>query len=128
MYRRLLAYLAQARLDGKNLKPWYRVLSVIIGITYIVAGCALVIYIMLQTMQAFGLPLEGGSLEGIRLQFIAWLLTTVITIPLAFYISMVGIGTLFSAFMLLIGNITIEQAKHFTLYGKYPRQWMMTNA
>ena len=37
----------------------------------------------------FGLPLEGGPMEGLRMKLISWIALTIALVPTAFYSGMV---------------------------------------
>lgn len=90
----------------------------------VIAGCVLCVAGMYATRRAFGLPLEAGSLEGIRLQFLGWVVITVLSVPPLFYVGMMLVGGLFALVMLLAGRFTGAQAWAFTRFAQPPDHWL----
>src|SRR5262245_41386620 len=87
--RHLATSFARAnRLRGRT-KTLYTSLSWLMVAT----GCVLVGVVMLKTRAALGLPMGQASLEGIRLQALAWVGITLLSIPTLFYCGMVLVGS-----------------------------------
>ena len=76
----------------------------------------------------FGLPLEGGSIEGLRLKLIAAIVLTILVIPISFFVAMIFVYGAYGFFMVLLGRFTMLQAVHFACYAKYPEHWYKANA
>ncbi len=92
------------------------------------AGCLVLTIVMYNTWLMFGLPLEGGSIEGFRLKLISWIVLTVVIVPIAFYTGMILIYGAFSITMFVFGKLTWHQVVELTWYAKYPKEWYKSNA
>ena len=91
-------------------------------------GCLVLTIVMYNTWLMFGLPLEGGSIEGFRLKLILWIVLTVVIVPIAFYTGMILIYGTFSITMFVFGKLTWQQVVDLTWYAKYPKEWYKSNA
>jgi hypothetical protein len=91
-------------------------------------GCLALIVAMYNTWLMFGLPLEGGSIEGLRLKLISWIILTIPMVPIAFYIGMVLVNGFVGIIFFLLGRFTSHQALAFSWHAKYPKNWYKTNA
>jgi len=128
MIDKLKRYIAQSKRDSKKLQRKYRVFSLVFGFVNVIVGCTLVTYIMYLSRLYLGLPMGQGSLEGIRILFLTWILITITTIPIVFYLTMVVLGGSFGLVMVVMGKFTLKQAKQYALYGKFPQFWFASNA
>lgn len=114
--------------DTSKLQRKYRLLTTSLGCLIALIGAVFVVLLMFKTRLALGLPLEGGSLEGRRLQFLTWISATLISIPIVFYGCAVIVAGAFGLIMILSGKFTLAEAKAYALYGEYPRYWFQQNA
>ena len=90
----------------------------------VLLGCVLVVWLMLKTRAAFGLPMGRASIEGLRLQLLAWVGVTALSIPVLFYCGMVLVGSVFALLMLASGRFTWSEAKAFALFAQPPQRWV----
>lgn len=74
-----------------------------------------------------GLPLEGGSIDGLRLKLISWIVLTVILVPIAFFAGMVITYGAYGLLMFALGRFTWQQAVDFGWSAKYPKHWYKQN-
>jgi hypothetical protein len=121
---RFLAELGVAFSRARQLRGRTRTLYNWLSWLMVAVGCVLVVWVMFSTRAAFGLPMGRASLEGLRLQMLAWVGVTVLSIPVLFYLGMVLVGSAFSLLMLLSGRFTWSEAKAFALYAQPPQRWV----
>lgn len=78
---------------------------------------------MVVARSALGLPLEGGSLDGLMLPFFAWLILIILTFPalLAVFIPLVAIVV--CAPMSATSALTIDELTNLVFRGEYPNGW-----
>ena len=94
----------------------------------IAVGCVLVGVVMFETRAALGLPMGRASLEGIRLQFLAWIGVTLLSVPVLFYCGMVLVGGVFAGAMFLIRRFSHAEAIAFSLFAQPPERWIDRDA
>ena len=109
---------------AKRLKGSSRTLYNWLSWLMVALGCVLVGLLMFKTRAAFGLPMGRAPLEGIRLQFLAWVGVTLLSIPVLFYLGMVLVGSTFALLMLLAGRFTLAEARAFALFVQPPQRWL----
>ena len=109
---------------AKRLKGSSRTLYNWLSWFMVALGCVLVGLLMFETRAAFGLPMGRAPLEGIRLQFLAWVGVTLLSIPVLFYLGMVLVGSTFALLMLLAGRFTLAEARAFALFVQPPQRWL----
>lgn len=108
---------------ARTLRGGYKVLYNCLSWLMVLMGCVLVVALMLKSRRAFGLPMGRAPLEGIRFQFFGWILVTLTSIPLLFYVGMFLVGGAFGLIMALVGHISFADAKALALYGRPPERW-----
>jgi len=87
----------------------------------VVAICA---YIY-GSVEFFGLPVEGGPLDGIWPRFLAWLVTLLLAMPILIYICTVAVAGLLASGLLLLGRMTRKEAVSYMFLSQYPRHWFV---
>jgi len=90
----------------------------------VIVGCVLVGALLVESRQAFGLPLTRASLDGLRLRFLGWIGVTLVSIPLLFYCAMVFVGGAVGVLMVVAGRLSLAEAKAFALYAQPPARWL----
>jgi len=70
-----------------------------------------------------GIPLEGGSMEGMRLKMLAWIILIILFAPFAFFAGMVLVNGVFGFVMFLLGKFSWQQVIDFSLRARYPDKW-----
>ena len=126
--RRFLRQLALGFSRAQKLTGSTRRLYLVLSWLMVATGCVLVAALMFKTRSAFGLPMGRASLEGVRLQFLAWIAVTLVSIPALFYAGMVMVGGLFAGLMLLLGKLSTEEARSFALFAQPPQRWIANAA
>jgi len=106
-----------------DLKIKYRRISAVLGFLVFLMGCVIMLMMMYKSRSALGIPMGSVSLEGLRMQFFAWLAICLISVPLAFYLSRVSLYGVFGLVMLFAGKFSSEEAKQFLWHGSYPVSW-----
>jgi hypothetical protein len=107
------------RADAARLTPFHRRLTNAVGALGCLVGLAALIPYIYLSREAFGIPLAGGSLEGIRLRFILWGGSLLIAIAVLFYLGCV----LVAGSMLALGKMTPREAVAYMFLSKYPAHW-----
>ncbi|MVF23964.1 hypothetical protein EVC37_20460 [Methylocaldum sp. BRCS4] len=85
---------------------------------------------MYKARLAFGLPLGAGPQKERRVQFLMWIGTSLLSIPIVFYFSMVLIGGIFGIALVIFGKMTPAEALAyaFAFHGRYPSRWRQEGA
>jgi hypothetical protein len=109
--------------DMKRLTTFYRGLSTAVAWIGISLGLVALVWYIPYSMQAFGLPLEGGSLEGIRIQFLCWVTQLMLASALLIYGGAMLTAGILVVFLLALGKVDRRQALAYVLYAEYPRSW-----
>lgn len=123
--RHFIGQLALGFSRAQKLTGTPRRLYLVLSWLMVAAGCVLIASLMFKTRAAFGLPMGRASLEGLRLQFLGWIAVTLVSIPALFYAGMVIVGGLFAGLMLLLGRLSVEEARCFALYAQPPERWIV---
>ena len=123
MLRQIFSVFFDSFAESYKLKELYRILVSRLGYLSIAIGCLAMIVLMYNSWLMFGLPLRGGSIEGLRLQLIAWIGLTVLLLPLVLYAAMVLVYGIFGLILLGLGKLTPRQAFDLAARTRYPRQW-----
>jgi len=114
--------------DGSKLQRKYQRLTSAVAVIAVVLGLVLTIGVMYFTRQALGIPMDAGPLEGTRLSFLTWIMIVLISIPILIYASMVIVAGAVGLIMTAGGNMSLEEAKAYALYSKYPKHWFFQYA
>lgn len=125
---RFAEWWARSISDRKRLQRRYRVLTDAVAWVAVSIATALVVLVMYKTRTAFGLPLEAGSLEGLRTQFMLWIATCLLSIPIAIYGCMVAISGAVAMPMTISGRLTRSEATRYVFFGRYPMKWFRGDA
>ena len=127
MFKQIFIVFLNSYSESHKLEERYRLLTTRMGWVTVAIGCLALIAVMYNTWLMFGLPLEGGSIEGLRLKLISWVVVTIVIVPFAFYAGMVLVYGAFGIIMLLLGKFSRQQALDFACRAKYPGDWYKTN-
>jgi hypothetical protein len=111
------------RADAARLTPFHRRLTNAVGALGCLLGLAALIPYIYLSREAFGIPLAGGSLEGIRLRFILWGGSLLIAIAVLFYLGCVLVAGSLAGSMLALGKMTFREAVAYMFLSKYPAHW-----
>lgn len=109
---------------ARQLRGATRTLYTALSWLMVALGCALVVWLMLKTRAAFGLPMGRASIAGLRLQLLSWVGVTALSIPVLFYGGMMLVGSAFSLLMLASGRFTWSEARAFALFSQPPQRWV----
>lgn len=111
-----------------NLQKKYRWIPIALNLLTILTSCVITLLVMYKSRSALGLPMDRGSLEGIRLKFITWLIICLFSIPMAFYLSRAFLYRAFGLLMVFVGKFTSSEANNFALHDSYPSAWQELHA
>jgi len=114
--------------ESHKLEDRFRQITNWLGWITVAVGCLFLVSIMYAIWLLFGLPLQGGSIEGLRLKLIAAIVLTILVIPISFFAGMIFVYGAYGLFMVTLGRFTMLQAVHFACYAKYPEHWYKANA
>ena len=128
MLRQIFSVFLDSYAESLKLKDKYRRLTTRLGWLTVAAGSLVLIAIMYHGWLMFGLPLEGGNIEGLRLKLVSWVLLTILFVPIAFYVGMIAIYGACCLILLALGRLSWRQAADFAARARYPRQWYRPNA
>ena len=81
------------------------------------------VFAMYHAWLMFGLPLEGGNIEGLRLRLISWVIVIVVLVPVVFLLGMVLMNGLFGLVMFTLGRLTWAEFAAFSWRAEYPASW-----
>lgn len=128
MLRKIASIFLASYSESCKLKELYRILTSRLGYLSIAIGCLAMIVLMYNSWLMFGLPLRGGSIEGLRLQLIAWIALTAVLLPLVLYAAMVLVYGIFGLVLLALGKLSRQQAIDLAVRANYPRDWYRSNS
>jgi hypothetical protein len=128
MFGRIFSVFLSSLSESYKLEERYRQTTTRLGWITVAISCLGLLAIMYVTRLMFGIPLEGGPIEGMRLKLIAWIVLTIVLVPIAFYAGMVFVYGAYGSLMLILGRFTWQQAVDFACRAKYPEQWYKSNA
>src|SRR5262249_20839678 len=120
---RFFRHLARAVSRANRLRGRTRILYTALSWLMVATGCVLVGLLMFKTRAALGLPMSRAPLQGIRLQFLAWIGITLVSIPTLFYCGMVLVSSVFAGVMLAVGRFSRHEAAAFALFAEPPERW-----
>lgn len=123
MFRQIFSIFLNSHSESYKLEERYRLTTTRLGWITVAIGCLALLPIMYKTWIMFGLPLEGGSIEGLRLKLVSWIVLTIALIPIGFYAGMVCVYGTYGFLMLILGQFTWQQTIDFGWRSKYPQQW-----
>ncbi len=126
MFKNIFSAFLNSFSESQKLEKRYQQLVTRIGWITVAISCLALIGVMYISRLMFGLPVEGGSLEGLRLNLISWVIFLIIVIPIIFYVGMVLVYGAFGIVMFLLGKISWSQVIDCACYGKYPNKWYKT--
>lgn len=72
---------------------------------------------------ALGLPLGSGSLEGINLQFLAWIVFLVVITIVIWLVGIILVAALSTLILIPLGRMRPSEAPKYVLRSVYPRSW-----
>jgi hypothetical protein len=105
-----------------------RRLYIVLSWLMVALGCIMVVALMLKTRALLGLPMGRTSMAGLHLQFIGWIVVTLVSIPVLFYAGMVVVGSAFAALMLALRGFSPSEAKAFAMFAQPPERWVKSAA
>ena len=120
---RFVSFYVRSAVETRQLTPFYRRLTTGVAILGTVLGLCQLIPYMVWSRTALGLPLGEASLDGIRLQFLCWILGVLMAIPIFFISCTVLLAGLLSMFLSLIGRMSRDEAIRYTFLSRYPDSW-----
>ena len=109
--------------DYYKLKPAYKIVSTMVVLLGGSIGLFFWTVFAGELRTVLGLPMEGGSLEGIMGPFLIWVLGVLIAIPLALIPCVVFAALIVGILFWVIRRISFREALDFALVGKYPASW-----
>lgn len=128
MFKHIFSVFLTSYSESLLLEERYRNMTNRLGWVTVAIGCLALVVIMYNTWLMFGLPLEGGSIEGLRLKMISWIGLTVVFVPFAFYAGMVLVYGAFGFAMFVFGKFSWQQVIDFAWRAKYPEEWYRPGA
>lgn len=123
MFKQVFAVFLNSFAEAQKLEQRYQRLTSRLGWVTVATGCLGLIWIMYKMWLFFGLPLEGGSIEGLRSKLVSWVFLTCLMVPIAFYTGMILVYGAFGAVMFAVGRFTWHEAVGFACQAKYPDRW-----
>ena len=81
---------------------------------------------MTWSRSALGLPLEGGSLDGLTLQFLAWATLILAGLIVALYLGIILIASVVASVLFAARSLSWKEAVDYTLRSKYPKRWYVS--
>ena len=123
MIKRILSTFINSYAESLKLQERYRLLVTRLGWVTVAISCLALVFVMYHTRLMFGLPLEGGSLEGLRLRMILWIVVVVVLVPFVFFAGMVFMNGLLGLAMFALGRLTWAEFAAFSWHAKYPASW-----
>ena len=123
MFGKIFSVFISSYAESLRLKERYRLLTTRLGLVTVAIGCLIMLVMMYHSWLLIGLPLEGGPIEGFRLKLVAWIVLTIVLVPIAFYAGMVVVYGVFGLLMLALGKFTWQQVINIALHAKYPEEW-----
>ena len=113
--------------EAAKLEQRYRRITTGLGWITVALACLVLIVFMYYSRLILGLPLEAGSLEGLRLKLIAWVILVILSLPYAFFVGMVLVYGAFGQVMFMLGKFSWRQAIDFSWRARYPEHWYRQN-
>lgn len=123
MFREVFSVFVNSHAESVKLEERYRVLTTRLGWVTVAMSCAAMIPIMYFAWLLFGLPLGGGSIEGLRLNLVSWVVLVALLLPIGFYVGMVLVYGMAGLVMFALRKLTWQQALEFACYARYPKEW-----
>jgi len=77
---------------------------------------------------ALGLPLGEGTLDGIRLQFLVWILVILAGIVVVLYAGVLLASTATMLVLVLSGAVSSREAFEYVVYSEFPDRWFQAAA
>lgn len=127
MIKRAFSIFLDSYAESLKLEERYRLLVMRLGWLTVAISCLALLIMMFQMWLMFGLPLEGGSIDGLRLKLILWVIVIVVLVPIIFFAGMVLVNGLTGLVMYLSGKLTWSQFIAFSVRANYPASWYKTN-
>jgi hypothetical protein len=107
--------------ETKNLERRYYILTSVVGLAGVLVGIAFMAVTATFFAEFLGIELTKPLREepNGRLWFGAFLTS----IPIAIYLGVICVAGLFSAVMVGVGKVTMNDAVRYTFLSRYPRTW-----
>ena len=109
--------------DTSRLTPGYRRLTGAVGVVGASTGIVAIGAYIFVSAELFGLPIDGGPLDGIWLGFLAWLVALLLAMPILVYLGTVVVAGLLACGFLLVGKMTRDEAVSYMFLSQYPGGW-----
>ena len=106
-----------------KLKPTFKIVSTVVAL---MGGSIGIFYWAVfagELRTVLGIPLEGGSLEGLLGPFLIWVLGALIAIPLVLIPCTIFAALIIGILFWVMRRISFKEAIDFALTGKYPASW-----
>lgn len=126
MIKRAFSTFVNSYTESLKLQERYRLFVTRLGWLTVAISCLALLFMMFQTWSMFGLPLEGGSIDGLRLKLILWVVVMVVLAPIIFFAGMVLVNGFTGLVMYVFGKLTWTQFIAFSVRANYPASWYKT--
>ncbi len=123
MIKRIVATFLGSYAESLKLQEHDHVLVTRLGWLTVEISCLALLFVMYYIWLMFGLPLEGGNIDGLRLKLILWIIVIAVIVPILFFAGMVMLNGLFGLALYALGKLTWTQFIDFSWRAKYPANW-----
>ena len=123
MFKKVFSVFLTSYSESLKLEARYRAMTTRLGWATVALSCFALLFFMYATWSMFGLPLKGGSIEGLRLKLIAWVVLVIAIVPVAFYAGMFLVNGACGLILFSLGHLTWQQVIDFSIRAKYPTKW-----
>lgn len=127
MIGRIFSVFLNSYAESYRLEERYRRITTRLGWITVAVSCLALITFMYYSRLMLGIPLEGGSMEGMRLKMLSWIVLIILVVPFAFFAGMVLVNGAFGFVMFMLGKFSWRQAIDFSWRARYPDKWYQQN-
>lgn len=127
MIKRIFSTFVSSYAESLKLQKRYRLLVTWLGWVTVAISFLALVFVMYHTWLMFGLPLEGGNIEGLRLRLFLWVIVVAVLVPIVFFAGMVFVNGLSGLAMCVLGRFTWAEFIDFSWRAKYPASWYKAN-
>ena len=127
MIGRIFSVFLNSYAESCRLKDRYRRISTGLGWITVAVSCLALITFMYYSRLMLGIPLESGSMEGMRLKMLSWIILIILVVPFAFFAGMVLVNGAFGVVMFMLGKFSWQQVIDFSWRARYPEKWYQQN-
>lgn len=127
MIKRIVSTFVNSYAESLKLQEPYRLFVRRLGWLTVAISCLALVFVMYQVWLIFGLPLEGGNIDGLRLKLVLWVIVIALLVPIVFFAGMILVNGLFGLAMYALGKLTWSELIAFSWRAKYPADWYAAN-